>query len=173
MTTNKTSLILALLAVVLIAQFGLQAKVQHEKSNQPFVNIPTEFHPQLRKRLKLFITFQSKRQWGKMYDLSIERLERRDLTKGEFITSHLEVETGPSVSTLIGFVPESAVHTNEYGNVKEWTIDGCAKYLRNGKVVYLKAGLVAALNNSQWYFSYLSTTTDAVDGPERSCKPGG
>jgi len=171
MRREKTSFVLALLAVLLLARFGLhvEANAQHEKPKKPFVSIPVESQPKLRQRLKLFITFQRKRQWEKMYDLSIEPIQRRSLTKEEFIKNQVDGDHNPSVSTLLVFTPQSANLTNEYGNIREWLIEGCAKYRRKGKVVFLKAGLNAGLSNHQWYFGNLYTRLDAVDSPERPC----
>jgi hypothetical protein len=167
----------SLLAVLLFLPVGLQAEanVQREKSKEPFVSIPVELQPKLRQRLKVFITFQSKRQWKKMYDLSIEPIQQTSLTKEEFIKSQVEGDLSPYLSTLLEFTPQGAVlineyEINEYESVREWLIEGCAKYRREGKVVYLKAGLHAGLSNKQWYFSNLYTLLEAVDGPEIRCR---
>ena len=157
--------------VALIAlSLGTKAKGQSAETNS-FASIPAQLRPQFFEQLNLFIKLQEEKQWDKMYDLSLERLERSSFTREEFIKSHQDVEVDPRVSVLTGFSPTAATLVNQWNSVKEWLIEGCAAYRNKGKLVRLKAGLNAALSNGHWYFSYLSAITKGVDGPDQPCAP--
>jgi hypothetical protein len=155
--------------VCLTFAFSPSAQARRDTSNKLLHTIPVEHRARFMDRLGEFVKLQAKAQWGGMYELSVERVERQDLTKEDFVKIHQDVEADAEVSTLVSFHPTAATSVNAFDGVKEWLIEGCAKYRRKGHVVYLRAGLNAQLRNSEWYFSYLSPITDGVDGPERRC----
>lgn len=151
--------------------FNTSAQVRRDSPKETLHGIPVEHRTRFLERLGQLVKYQTERQWGKMYDLSIERIGRQDLTREDFVKIHQNVEADPRVSTLISFHPSAATFVNEYDDVKELLIEGCAMYRRKGHIMYVKAGLNAQLRNNQWYFSYLSPITDGVDGPEKPCIP--
>jgi hypothetical protein len=148
---------------------GIEAKSQNASGH--FVSIPAELQPQFFKHLNLFVTFQKEKRWDKMYDLSNELLEKKPLTRKEFIKNYRAVDVDPRVSALLRFSPTSATFINQWGNVKEWLIEGCATYRRKGKILHVQSGLNAALSDGKWYFSYLSSTVEGPDAPEQPCTP--
>jgi hypothetical protein len=168
---RSVALLIQILAPVfcLTFVFSTSAQVRRDGSNQPLRSIPAEHRARFMDRLEEFVKLQGEGQWGRMYELSVERVERQDLTRDDFVRIHQDVEADPGVSKLMSFHPTAATFVNAYDGVKEWLIEGCTKYRRKGHIVYLRAGLNAQLRNSQWYFSYLSPITDGVDGPERRC----
>jgi hypothetical protein len=161
---------LVVCVAVMALSLRIGAKGQRAETS-PFGSIPAQLRPQFFERLNLFIKLQQEKQWDKMYDLSLEHLEQDSLTREQFIKSHQAVDVDPRISTLIGFSPTAATLVNQWNGVKEWLIEGCATYRNKSKLIHLKAGLNAALSDRQWYFSYLSTITKGVDGPEQTCAP--
>jgi hypothetical protein len=136
----------------------------------PFATIPEAYRPQLFERLQKFVKFQGNQQWDKVYDLSIESVQRPYPSRDEFVKRNQEVVLDPRLSKLIEFSPQSAHLVNVNGEDKEWSIEGCAKYTDYGRPVYFESGTDATLHNGAWYFSYLAATRRAVDGPKTPCK---
>lgn len=156
------------LCVVLV--MSCNAPCQSSRGKDSFGTLPAGKRTSMFSRLQEFVRLQSTGQWGKLYDFSIEPIQKKQ-TREEFVRSYQEVAVDPHISTVLTFQPLAATLINEYDDTKEWLIEGCARYRRRGRIVYLKAGLGAALNKGEWYFSFLTTTTAGVGGAEQRCRP--
>jgi len=152
------------------AQFGIAQ--QPSSVEDVFSPIPQQHRARLRERLNLLIQYQSKQDWPKLYDLLVP--EWRPMSKEAYVGEN-KWSTGRL--KLSQFTPEF-VGTEVYavdGNLdtsqfNEWIISGCAEFGRGWPKEKYSAHTTARLENGNWFFSEISVTFEAIDGPPASCK---
>jgi len=168
MSVAKTSIII----IVYIGLFavGIDADPKNDgKKKQPLAAIPASLRMQLMERLQLLIEYQGQRKWDKLYDIVAPSI-LKSISREEFVREQQSIDVDPDISTLFGFTPQESILTSKTQDAGLWILSGCADYKRHRKIVHLKAGLSAELNNNKWFFSEVSTITQ-VDGPEELCQP--
>jgi hypothetical protein len=167
MSVVKSSIIVVCIGLFALASDAADAKSFREKK-QPLAAIPSPLRMQLMERLKLLIEYQGQRKWDKMYDI-VAPSTLKGISREEFVREQQSIAFDPDISTLVDFTPQGSILTSKTEDSGLWMLFGCAQYKRHRKMVHIKAGLSAELNNNKWFFSEVSTITQ-VDGPEEPCQ---
>ncbi len=99
--------------------------------------------PRLAERLKLFIEYHRTQQWGKLFKL---------IDKGNAENKSVE-EFAKEISQMkhFDFVPERTEADDSYGS--QYRIRGCVRARTDGGVIWFQGGLVAYLQDGDWYFT--------------------
>jgi hypothetical protein len=137
-----------------------------------FAPVPTALRPRLVKRLKLFIKYQRTQQWEKQYDLlSIAFTEGN--SKEEYVkrNRHWYSEVVPE-DLMLDFAPKATTVHESSPDAGWWTIEGCAKFRKKGRIVGLQASVDAYRDRGNWYFSPAGVITQ-IDGNPQPCSNSG
>jgi hypothetical protein len=165
-STSILSVVLGV-AVLVLSNFITVGQSSNQNVRDPLSPIPVKLRPKLKERLNLLINYQGARQWSKMYDLltaSIKGGRNRD----DYANWRRQSEIIPPISTLLAFAPTEAITIDQSPDGGAWFILGCAQYRRRGRMVQIKSGVTAELQNNEWWFSEVGTATQ-IDGTEEPC----
>ena len=112
---------------------------------------------QLAGRLRLFMDHQRKRQWNELYKL-IDNFNAEHWRGKNF---------GAMMASLghIEFVPERSEADDDHG--LQYRVYGCVKVRQKEKAVWFHGGLVAYLQESDWYFTPYFLQYDRGGSPLR------
>lgn len=161
---------LTLTAMATAMSFSVLGFAQARISDQEdLLAIPAAQKLTFQKKLDRFVKLQGEHRWGLLFDLSIERIEEKELTKNEFVAKLQSVGVAKRISRIIKFEPSSAVLTNNAGGTRRWLVEGCGTFLRRGRLIKARSGLNAYLVDGNWYFSLLSSLSQ-IDTPDEHCK---
>jgi hypothetical protein len=148
-------LVLTLLVVPATAQ------KKRSSPDDVFAAIPSQLRSRLIERLNLLVTYETKRQWDKVYDLLSVRY-RGDETKERFISQQ------KLASHLSKFTPDATQDAYRSETDGEWTIWGCGEYGSWPRDKYLSS-VQAYRQNGDWYFSTIGVVFKCVDCEAESC----
>jgi hypothetical protein len=123
------------------------------KDQDVFAPVPAALRASLAERLKLLVEYQSTQQWEKQYDLLSITFTQGD-SKEEYVKRNLHWYTKvvPDDSILDFTLKATTMHeaSEEAG---WWTIYGCAKFRKKGRIVELYASVDAHREGGDWYFT--------------------
>lgn len=117
--------------------------------------------PQLARRLRLFMDHQRKRQWDELFKL-IDKVNAEHWRGKDFAT--MMARFGH-----IDFVPERSAADDDHG--LQYRVYGCVKVRREEKPIWFQGGLVAYLQEGDWYFTPYFLQYDRLGSPVRCNKP--
>jgi hypothetical protein len=165
-----SAILLACFLLFNISGIQTPTERQNQENHDPYEPIPASIRPKLFNRLREFVKLQAHQEWKKMYDLSIQSVRKPYPSRDEFVKERHEIVIDQRSWKLTKFTPQSAQLVNLYGDEKEWSIDGCARYLQKNKPIYLESATIATFHNGLWYFSDLATKVEVVGGPVIPCR---
>ena len=137
------------------------AQKKRATSDEIFAAIPMQLRSRLIERLDLLVTYQTKRQWDKVYDLLGDRY-RGEETKAKFVSEQ------KLASRLTKFTPDATQDSYRSETDGEWTIWGCGEYGSWPRDKHLSA-VEAYRQNGEWYFSTINVVFKCVDCEPESC----
>lgn len=131
------------IALVLCACSVVLAVAQEQETLKILSVVNEQSRPRLAKRLEEFISYNRAQEWDKVLKL----LDKQN-------ASHTSLETFSKERSKWGrldFVPERA--TAEEPKGEEYRIYGCVSYTKGGVQKSFKGGVVAYLQEGDWYFT--------------------
>jgi hypothetical protein len=125
-------------------------------------------HASLVERLKLLVEYQRTQQWEKHYDLLYFTFTE-NVSKEEYAKRNRRWYTEIVPDDLIlDFTPKATIAHESSEDAGWWTIYGCAKFRKKGRVVELYASVDAYRDRGNWYFSSVGAITP-IDGKPEPC----
>ena len=119
--------------------------------------------PQLARRLRLFIDYQRQKEWDELYGL-IDKVNAEHWRGKDFAT--MMVRFGH-----LDFAPERSQADDDHG--LQYRVYGCVKVRRQEKPVWFRGGLVAYLEEGDWYFTPYFLQYDRLGSPLRCNRKNG
>ena len=113
--------------------------------------------PQLARRLRLFMDHQRNRRWDELYKL-IDKVN----------AEHWRGKDFAAMMTRFGhidFAPERSQADDDHG--LQYRVYGCVKVSREEKPIWFRGGLVAYLQEDDWYFTPYFLQYDRLGSPLR------
>jgi len=159
------------LCLLLVAVICASAHGQ-TNTDDPFAGVPTTLRASLRERLKLLVQYQRSQQWEKHYDLLFFTFTQ-GMTKEEYAkrSRHWYTEVVPE-DLILDFVPRATIIHEASADARWWTIEGCAKFRKKGRIENLYASVDAHRYRGNWYFSDVGAISP-IDGPPQRCPYSG
>lgn len=138
------------------------------KDQDVFAPVPAALRTTLVERLKLLIEYQSTQQWEKHYDL-LSIAFTQGTSKEEYVkrNRHWYAEVVPE-DLILDFAPKATTVHESSPDAGWWTIEGCAKFRKKGRIVELYASVDAYRDRANWYFSSVGVITP-IDGNPQPC----
>lgn len=148
------------MALVLGACSVVLTVAQEQETLKILSVVNEQARPRLAKRLEEFIAYNRSQEWDKVLKL-LDKQNASRMTLESFSKER-------SKWGRLDFVPERAIAGEPLG--EEYRIYGCVKYTKGDVQKSLQGGVVAYLQEGDWYFTtyFLSYGSDA--SPLR-CKP--
>lgn len=138
------------------------------KDQEIFAPVPSPLRADLVERLKLLIEYQRTQQWEKQYDLlSIAFTQGKSKEEYAKRNRHWYTEVVPE-DLILDFAPKATTVHESSADAGWWTIEGCAKLRKKGRIVELHASVDAYRDRGNWYFSSVGVITP-IDGRAQPC----
>jgi hypothetical protein len=119
-TRPAMRLVLHILVVGLLI-VPVSAQKKRSTPDEVFVTVPAQLRQRLIERLNLLVTYQSKRDWDKVYELLTDRY-RGDDTRQKFVAQQKHA------AHLSKFSPDATTDSYHSESDGEWSIWGCGEY---------------------------------------------
>ena len=140
-----SSCVLLLLAVATVHS--------QQRTENVFETVPLDSRPRLVDRLSEYVTYETTRQYEKLYELLYER---NDKNAGKEVYSKSRVEAEGRRGVVQEFTPTSIIGmTLNPGDPPTFSLTGQAKVLLKGRTVKKEMTISARLQDGEWYFSEL------------------
>jgi hypothetical protein len=118
--------------------------------------------------LKLLVEYQRTQQWEKQYELlSISSTEGDSKEEYAKRNRYWYREVVPE-DLILDFTPKATTVHESSSDAGWWTIEGCAKFRKKGRIVELHASVDAYRDRGNWYFSSVGVITP-IDGKPQPC----
>ena len=132
------------IAVMLLSLFCFSAlQSQQEELLKILKPVDESQRPRLAKRLAMFMDHQRAQQWSKLYELldsdNAGRLSAEEFAKLMAALGHED------------FAPERTEADDRSGS--QYRIYGCVRVRENRAITWFQGGLVAYLQEADWYFT--------------------
>jgi hypothetical protein len=163
---NIQQLKLQAILFLLLANLLCSLALGQSRKEELFAPVPTQLRGRLVERLKLLVEYQRTQQWEKQYDL-LSELVTQGKGKDEFVklNRHYYSEVVPD-DLILDFTPKSVTAQSESVDYGEWTIFGCARLHKKGRVLQLYGSVSAYRQNNDWYFSQVGLVMQVGGQPE-------
>lgn len=173
-------LIVHLLPLLLLGHAPAVSAAVKERQ-QVFRTVPANLRPQLVSKLKLYVLFRSRHQWGRLYDLYAKQyLSRRwpptGMTREEFIRGNQEDDAAGRGDNLLSFKADRVQFRPETADVPmRAIIYGCAEYYatkasrRVGRSRRLKSVIEATYERGAWYLTDVVVNYRCEECPADNC----
>lgn len=130
-----------------------------QKNDQVFAPIPPTARADLVKRLTLLIKYQSTQQWEKQYEL-LSVASTQGKSKEEYAQLNRSWYKHLPEDLILDFAPTATTVHESSLDAGWWTIEGCAKFRKKGRIVELHASVDAYRDRGNWYFSSIGVITN-------------
>jgi len=147
-----------ILLIAILSSFGF-VEGPAQQIADPFADVTPSPRERLKSRLAEFVEYHRTKQWDKVYDLiakSVKNAVEDGLPRDVFLKKKLYSRIGK-------FTPKSVQKMDD----DWWIVWGCGTFDRGGAI---ESAVEAHLEDGDWYFSDIWSSSPCIDCAPRSCK---
>ena len=145
-------LIKSLLCICSLVTVVTVSMISQSGPQDVFSPIESTRRARLAERLRLFVQYQTTKQWEKQYGLLAELITRSQ-SKRDFVDSNRQAYNKWGRTPLLDFVPSKVTLQPVDTTRKVWFISGCSVVLEKGQQIRKAALVEAYWEKNDWFFS--------------------